>query len=259
MNVQGLATVLTSDDMLRWLRDLCTIVRDRGPRAKAGRDPDCSRRRPITRMSSTSSTRCCPTRRSCSWSAIPRRGPVDAPCQRGTVGSLGVHGGGRGNRSVAAQRTRAARAPRRRTHAHGPLRGSARGRRAARARLPHFLDLGDPSEWMKSSVDASPGERRSTVVAGEAAAEGLASYELTGILVSRSRPTARFTQIRNCVRRVPLPRRDARTRLLGRFGAPAGCIRCRRSVRFARLRAWHYWRRSPRGESTPRLSRFTRR
>jgi hypothetical protein len=43
-------------------------------------------------------------------------------------------------------------------------------------RISKFLDLGDPGEWLRTPVDASPGARASTVLRGEAAVQGVNPY-----------------------------------------------------------------------------------
>ena len=179
MNVQGLATVLTSDDMLQWYRALCTTVRERVIAEKSGATR-LLEKTPDHAMCLDVIWKVLPEARVLFLVRDPRetvRSMLQASSEPwGHWASIAVEG-------AADRWLRNVRVPlahrdddRMLTVRYEDLRADDRQLRV----ISDFLGFGDPSEWMKSSVDASPGERRSTIVAGEAAAEGLASYEIAG-------------------------------------------------------------------------------
>ena len=139
MNVQGLATVLTSDDMLEWFRVLYAIVRDRVLEQKPGatrlleKTPDHAMCLDVIRQ-------VVPDAQVLFLVRDPRetvRSMLHASAEPwGHWASTAVEGR---DRSVVAQRAHAARAHRRRTHAHGSLRRPARRRSAAAASWPSSL------------------------------------------------------------------------------------------------------------------------
>jgi hypothetical protein len=242
MNVQGLATVLTSDDMLHWLRDLSTIVRDRVLAQKPGATR-LLEKTPDHAMFLDVIKKVLPDAQVLFLVRDPRdavRSMLHASVEPwGHWASTAVEG-------ATDRWLRNVRGPlahlddeRMLTVRYEDLRADDEQLRA----IAHFLNLGDPSEWMKSSVDASPGERRSTVVAGEAAAEGLASYELTGFSYHDRARQRELTQYE--IAYVESRCRDEMLALGYSVDSvrPPVAFRARRSVRFARLRARHYWRR----------------
>jgi len=242
MNVQGLATVLTSDDMLQWYRALCTTVRERVIAEKSGATR-LLEKTPDHAMCLDVIWKVLPEARVLFLVRDPRetvRSMLQASSEPwGHWASIAVEG-------AADRWLRNVRVPlahrdddRMLTVRYEDLRADDRQLRA----ISDFLGFGDPSEWMKSSVDASPGERRSTIVAGEAAAEGLASCEIAGFSYHDRTRQRELTQYE--IAYVESRCRDEMLALGYTVGSvrPPVAFRARRSVRFGGLRARHYWRR----------------
>jgi hypothetical protein len=177
-NLQGLATVLTDDDMLGWLRSLYSLAHERVVAAKPGatrlleKTPDHAGTLDVI------------------WRIDPNarviflvRDPRDTV--RSLLEASGEPWGHWAPDSVEGATNRWLRGVRRPLRKAGDPRlltvryEDLRAGDTALCRVAEFLDLGAPSTWLKTATDVSPSERDSTVVTGEAAATGLTTYALT--------------------------------------------------------------------------------
>lgn len=248
MNVQGLATVLTNDDMLEWLRALCALARDRVLAEKPGatrfleKTPDHAMCIDVIR-------RVLPDAHVLFLVRDPRE-TVRSMLQAST--EPWGHWASTAAEGATDRWLRNVRGPLGRIDDERMLTVRYEDLRADPAKLREiadFLGLGDPAGWMKTPIDASPGERRSTIVAGEAAAEGLATYELEGFSFHDRTKQRELTQYETAYVE---SRCRAEMLALGyevdSVRAPVA-FRVRRSTRFAALRARHYWRRYTAGRS----------
>jgi Sulfotransferase family len=243
MNVQGLATVVTSSDMLAWYRTLYAVARERVLAGKPGATR-LLEKTPDHALCLDLIWKVAPDARVVFLVRDPRatvRSMLHASAEPwGHWASTAVEGAtGRWQRNVQNPLARR-EDPRMITVRYEDLRADER----ELARVTKFLELGNPSEWLATPTDASPRDRQSNiVVAGEAEADGLATYELEGFSFhdrKQQRELSRYelAYVENQC--------GAEMRALG-YAAdavrpPVG-FRVTRSVRIAALRARHYWRR----------------
>ncbi len=248
MNVQGLATVVTSADMLTWYRSLYDAARARVLTGKPGatrlleKTPDHAMFLDLI------------------WKVVPDARVVFLVRDpHATVRSMlhasaepwwhwastAVEGAtGRWLRNVQTPLAHRDDA-RMITVRYEDLRADER----ELARVAKFLELGDPNEWLTTPADASPRDRQSNiVVAGEAATESLATYELEGF-------SFHDRQQQRELSRYELAYVDAKCgeelRALGYAGGavrpPIG-FQVTRSVRHVVLRGRYFWRRFQRSK-----------
>jgi hypothetical protein len=243
MNVQGLATVLTSDDVLHWYRALYDRARQRVLAEKPGASRMLEKT-PDHAMFVDLIWRVVPDARIVFLVRDPRstvRSMLQASEEPwGHWASRAVEGAtGRWLRNARTPLEHRAD-PRMITVRYEDLRADDR----EIARVAKFLELGDPNEWLQTSLDASPRERQANiVVSGEAAREGLQTYDLEGFSYhdrARQRELTRYE----------LAYVESRCRsemdALGyggeRVRPPVG-FRAMRMLRFPVLRARYRWRR----------------
>lgn len=249
MNVQGLATVVTSDDMLQWYRSLYDVARSRVLAERPG----------ATRLLEKT-----PDHAMCLdliWNVAPDalivflvRDP------RATVRSMlhasaepwghwaSVAAEGATDRWLRNVRMPLAHAddPRLITVRYEDLRADDKELQ----RIAKFLDLGDPSGWLHSGTGASPRDRKDNiVVAGEACADGLSTYELEGFSFHDRKQQRELSAYElayieaRCRDEMQALGYEVRTtRRPVAFGA-------RRSARMTALRARHYWLRYKKSRS----------
>jgi Sulfotransferase family len=243
MNVQGMATVVTSDDMLQWYRTLYAIVREHVLAEKGGatrfleKTPDHAMFLPLI------------------WSVVPdARIVLLVRDPRSTVRSM-LHAseepwGHWASRSVEGATGRWLR------NVREPLRQRTdprmivvryedlRHNDGELARVAAFLDLGDPGDWLSTSLDASPRDRQSSIViAGEAAAENLQTYELEGFSFHDRKQQRELTRYELAYVE---DRCAAEMETLGYRGTqprPPFGFRATRAARYPMLRVRYRWRR----------------
>jgi hypothetical protein len=180
MNVQGMATVVTSDDMLCWYRDLYRKARARVLAEKPGATR-LLEKTPDHALYLDLIWRVVPDARVVFLVRDPRatvRSMLQASSEPwGHWAPTTVEGAaGRWLRNVQGP-LKHRDDPRVLTVRYEDLRRDDR----EIARVAKFLELNDPAEWMVTPFDASPRERQANiVVAGEAANERLQAYELEG-------------------------------------------------------------------------------
>jgi hypothetical protein len=250
MNVQGLATVLTSDDILQWYRDLYDRARQRVLAEKGGASRMLEKT-PDHAMFVELIWRVVPEARIVFLVRDPRstvRSMLQASEEPwGHWASRAVEGAtGRWLRNVRtplAHRTDA----RMITVRYEDLRTDDR----EIARVAEFLELGDPAGWLTTSLDASPRERQANiVVSGEAASEGLQTYDLQGFSYhdrTGQRELSRYE--RAYVETKCRSEMDALGYGGERVRPPVG-FRAMRALRFPVLRARYRWRRFQRRRRT---------
>jgi hypothetical protein len=243
MNVQGLATVLTSDDLLEWYRDLYDRTRERVLAEREGasrmleKTPDHAMLLPLI------------------WRVVPDARVVFLVRDpRATVRSMlqasqepWGHWASRAVEGATGRWLRNVRTPL--EHRDDPRMMTVRYEDLRAddqeiARIAQFLSLGNPREWLTTSLDASPRERQANiVVSGEAAAAGLQTYELEGFSYhdrTQQRELSRYERayVETTCR--------AEMETLGYTDdlapAPVG-FRTVRALRFPWLRVRHRWRR----------------
>jgi hypothetical protein len=248
-NLQGLATVLTSDDMLGWLRSLYDLVRDRVLEAKPGatrlleKTPDHAMTLDLVR-------RIVPDADIVFLVRDPRetvRSLLQASEEPWGHWAPGTVEG-------ATERwLRCVRGPLERVDDERVLMvryEDLRADDAALQRLAKFLRLGDPADWRKTAADAAPGERNSTIVAGEAAALGLTTYALPGFSFH---DRANERQLTHFERAYVEARCGREMRALGYDTPtvrPPVAFRLRRIARITDARARNVWRRYRKSRSS---------
>jgi hypothetical protein len=241
-NVQGLATVLTSAEMLGWERSLYSLVHERVVAAKPG----------ATRMLEKTPDhagvldviwRVDPDARVVFLVRDPRetvRSLLAASAELwGHWAPDTVEGAtGRWLRAVRKP-LRLSGDPRLLTVRYEDLRADD----SAFCEVADFLALGAPSEWQRTATDASPSERNSTIVSGEAAATGLTTYALKAFSYhdrTRTRTLSPF-EIAYIESRCQ-PEMEQLGYESGSVARPIG-FRARVSVRATALRVRNVWRR----------------
>jgi hypothetical protein len=244
-NVQGLATVLTNDDMLGWERSLYALVHDRVVAAKSG----------ATRMLEKTPTHAGVL--DIIWRVDPDAHIVFLVRDpRETVRSLleasdelWGHWAPDTVEGATDRWLRGVRKPLKRTGDPRLLTvryEDLRADDAALGRIAEFLDLGPPAQWRKTASDASPNERNSTIVAGEAAATGLTTYALKAFSYHDRSRTRTLTPFE-----IAYVESACRTEMeqlgyeTGSEDRPIG-FRSRVALRAATLRARNVWRRATR-------------
>jgi hypothetical protein len=249
MNVQGLATVVTSADMLAWYRALYDAARDRVLAGKPGATR-LLEKTPDHAMYLDLIWKVVPDARIVFLVRDPRatvRSMLHASAEPwGHWASTAVEGAtGRWLRNVDGPLARRDDA-RMITVRYEDLRADER----ELARVAKFLDLDDPGKWLTTPTDASPRDRQANiVVVGEAEADGLSTYALEGFSFhdrTKQRELSRYE----------LAYVEARChdqlRGLGYDGAtarPPIAFGLNRRLRFLALRARHYWRRYKKSRS----------
>jgi hypothetical protein len=243
MNVQGLATVLTSDDMLEWYRALYRMARARVLHGRAG-STRLLEKTPDHAMNLELIWRVVPDARVVFLVRDPRatvRSMLQASNEPwGHWASTAVEGAtGRWLQNVHAPLAHRDDA-RLITVRYEDLRKNP----SELERISKFLELGDPSEWCRTPIDASPRQRQANiVVCGEAAREELATYALKGFSFHDRSATRELSRYEVAYVQA---RCEHEMQALGyelASSRPPVAFRLRRSVRYAGLRGRQLWRR----------------
>jgi hypothetical protein len=243
MNVQGMATVVTGDDIVDWFRVLYDISRRRLLDGKPGatrlleKTPDHAMFLDLI------------------WKVAPdAQVIVLVRDPRSTVRSM-LQASGEAWGHWAAQTVEGA-TDRWLRNVEGPLERRSdprlilvryedlRANEAELRRVATILGLGDPSDWLKTPLDASPRERQAQIViAGEASNHKLSTYDLDGFSFhdrTAQRELSRYERVyveTRCREQMRALGYDTDANVM-----PVG-FRLERAARLAMLRARHYWRR----------------
>jgi hypothetical protein len=243
MNVQGLATVLTTDDFQQWVRSLYDTARDRVLKEKPGATR-LLEKTPDHAMCLDSIWQLVPDARVIFLVRDPRttvRSMLQASEEPwGHWASTSVEGATdrwRRNARPALKRTGDERMVTVRYEDLGRGDGEL-------CRIAEFLGLDAPDRWLRKPLDASPRDRQENiVVAGEAAALGLATYDLDGFSFHDRKQQRELTHYETAY--VEWRCREE----MAALGYEAGSVPqptafgIMRRTRFSALRARHYWRR----------------